>query len=89
MRAPRVFSKRSPHPPDAIYIGRPGPWGNPYPLRGEEDRDRVCDQFEAYAAQRLAADPLWLAPLRGRDLVCWCAPRRCHGSTLIRLANQG
>jgi hypothetical protein len=25
--------------------------------------------------------------LRGRDLVCWCAPLACHGDVLIRLAN--
>lgn len=25
--------------------------------------------------------------LKGRDVVCWCAPERCHGEVLIRLAN--
>jgi hypothetical protein len=31
----------------------------------------------------------WLAPLRGRDLVCWCpldAP--CHADILLELANR-
>jgi hypothetical protein len=25
--------------------------------------------------------------LRGKDLVCWCAPKPCHGVVLLRLAN--
>jgi hypothetical protein len=25
--------------------------------------------------------------LRGRDLVCWCAPEPCHGDLLLWLAN--
>lgn len=28
-----------------------------------------------------------LHELTGRDLVCWCAPLRCHCETLLRLAN--
>jgi hypothetical protein len=29
-----------------------------------------------------------LDELRGRDLVCWCAPLACHGNVLIELANR-
>jgi hypothetical protein len=29
-----------------------------------------------------------LDELRGRDLVCWCAPLACHGDVLVDLANQ-
>ena len=28
-----------------------------------------------------------LDELRGRNLVCFCAPRACHGDLLLRLAN--
>lgn len=28
-----------------------------------------------------------LDELRGKDLVCFCAPRPCHGDLLLRLAN--
>jgi len=28
-----------------------------------------------------------LDELRGRGLVCYCAPRSCHGDLLLRLAN--
>jgi hypothetical protein len=25
--------------------------------------------------------------LRGKDLACWCAPKRCHAEVLRELAN--
>jgi hypothetical protein len=28
-----------------------------------------------------------LHELRGKELVCWCAPERCHAEVLIELAN--
>jgi hypothetical protein len=32
-----------------------------------------------------------LHELRGRDLICWCAPLPCHGDVLLRLVriNRG
>ena len=29
-----------------------------------------------------------LAPLRGKDLVCWCSPLPCHADVLLRMANE-
>jgi hypothetical protein len=29
-----------------------------------------------------------LPELRGKDLLCWCAPERCHGDVLLDLANR-
>jgi hypothetical protein len=29
-----------------------------------------------------------LHELRGKDLVCFCAPQGCHGDVLLRLANE-
>jgi Domain of unknown function (DUF4326) len=26
--------------------------------------------------------------LRGKNLICWCAPERCHAEVLIALANR-
>lgn len=69
----------------AVYIGRGSKWGNPYPI-GDRDRDEVCEMYEAHLRTRV--DLLnALDELRGRDLVCHCAPERCHGDLLLRLAN--
>lgn len=74
--------------PDVVYVGRPSVWGNPFTMKDEADRDRVCDLFDKYAAWRLQYEPEWLLPLRGKVLGCYCAPKRCHAETLDRLANK-
>lgn len=34
--------------------------------------------------------PVFLGPLRGKDLACWCKPGTpCHADVLIEIANQG
>jgi hypothetical protein len=84
----RIYNARNKNaPPEAMFVDRRTQWGNPYEMFSEADRDKVCNQFEAYATDRLQREPDWLEPLRGKDLICWCAPKRCHASTLARLAN--
>ena len=72
----------------AVRVDRRTPWGNPFVIPHDGDRNKVCDLFEAYAAWRLLVQPNWLDPLRDKDLACWCAPSRCHADTLMRLANR-
>ena len=72
----------------AQRVDRGTDWGNPFVMCNEADRDRVCDLYEQYAIWRLTVDPHWLKSLRGKNLACHCAPKRCHAETLLRLANQ-
>lgn len=65
-------------PADAVYIGRGSPWGNPWIIGVDGDRDEVCDLFE-----RTTLPHLDLTPLIGKDLVCFCAPKRCHGDSIL------
>lgn len=87
LRAPRVLNMRdlTAMPPDAIYIGRPTRWGNPYKIGRDGNRSEVIAKYRAWVVQR-SLD--LLAPLEGRDLVCWCDPLPCHGHVLLRLANE-
>ena len=83
--SPRVLSKHADHP-EAIYVGRPSVWGNPFRIGPDGTRDEVV----ALYAQWLDNQPGLLAQLgelRGRDLVCWCAPLPCHADVLLRRAN--
>jgi hypothetical protein len=50
-------------------------------MRKEGDRDQVCDRFER------VLPTLDVSSLRGKDLVCWCAPLRCHCDAILRKAN--
>ncbi len=79
---PKVYSLRkgAPKPPKgAVYIGRPSRWGNPFLIGKDGNRDEVCDKFE-----REILPTLDIEPLRGKDLICYCAPNRCHGDSIIK-----
>ena len=85
---PKVLNKKL-HgvPPGAVYIGRPSIWGNPFAIGKDGSRDEVIAQYEAWLRSRPGLTGR-LHRLRGKDLVCWCAPEPCHGDVLIRLANE-
>jgi hypothetical protein len=73
-------------PAGAVYIGRGSKWGNPFRIGPEENRADVIAQHELWLANQ--HDLLrTLDELRGRDLVCFCAPLPRQGDLLIRLAN--
>lgn len=74
-------------PSGAVYVGRPTKWGNPFEIGKDGTRDEVIAKYETWLQQqpKLLAD---LASLRGKDLVCYCAPQACHADILLRLANQ-
>ena len=85
---PKVYNKRHKDvPADAIYVGRPSPWGNPFKVGKDGTREEVIKAFEAYAWEMLRRNPDWLKPLFGKDLVCWCAPKACHADVLLELVN--
>lgn len=74
-------------PPGSIYVGRGTPFGNPYVIGEHGDRDAVCDQYADRMAYRvLQGDPVTLTALLGlqedSQLVCSCAPARCHASEI-------
>jgi len=88
-RLPRILNKKTDRiPPGAYYCGRPGPLGNPFVIGRDGTRDQVVDKFDAWVQtqQRLMAI---ITTLEGRDLICWCAPLRCHCEPIRRLANPG
>lgn len=73
-------------PADARYIGRGSKWGNPFRIGPDGDRTAVIAQHERWLADQPALLRA-LDELRGKDLVCFCAPQACHGDLLLRLAN--
>jgi hypothetical protein len=76
-------------PYGAVYIGRGSKWGNPFVLGRDGTRDEVCDKYEAYMEAKIESGEWTLeeiAALADRDLVCFCAPQRCHGHSLEKKA---
>jgi len=84
---PKVLNKRHDRiTPGAVYVGRPTAWGNPFAIGKDGSRAQIIESFEKH----LLASPQLMAKLhelRGRDLVCWCAPDGCHADVLMRHAN--
>ena len=87
---------KHPIPPEAVYIGRGSQWGNPYShLKGTSaqfvtgSRDEACDKHNDYLKKQILSGEVSLEALAGlhnKDLVCYCAPARCHGDTLVKAA---
>ena len=79
---------------EAVYVGRPTIWGNPFPIDPLDDEDMArviaIRKFKLWAyddkqrnwRKRVRAD------LKDKDLVCWCSPEACHAEVLMKIANE-
>lgn len=98
---PRVLNKRRDKiPPDAVLIDRTTKWGNPYKIGsskfflgmgdGTLSRQESIDRYEWRLRSTEIGATLMeqIGELRGKDVVCWCAPLPCHGDVLLELANR-
>lgn len=75
-----------------IYIGRGGPFGNPYVVGKHGQRAEVLSKFAAYFKARLDKDSAFkdqVAALKDKTLGCFCAYEngfrgefRCHGQII-------
>lgn len=75
-----------------VNVARPSAHGNPF-IVGEHCRSRehAALMFELDANEKKRLDPHgfreWLAPLRGKNLACYCPlDEHCHADVLLRLA---
>lgn len=72
----------------AVYVGRPGPFGNPFVLGRDGDRAQVIEKYRAWFDTQPALVARAKRELAGKDLVCFCAPKPCHGDVLLSVAND-
>ena len=83
---PKVYNKKYDEiPPGAVYIGRGSKWGNPYVIGYDGDRAEVIEKYQYSLPLNLQEEAM--VELRGKDLVCFCAPLACHGDILLKIAN--
>ena len=70
-----------------VYIGRPGPWGNPFEIGKDGTREEVVEKY----AEWLLAQPELVErakqELKNKVLACWCAPKLCHGDVICEILN--
>lgn len=79
--------------PSSVYCGRPGPYGNPHKLgwcalcQVGHARGEAVAAFRRDSLAR-ASDPAFkshVERLRGKRLVCFCAPLPCHCDVYVEL----
>lgn len=86
----RVWNKRDRNvPSNAVYVGRPTKFGNPFQITAHQSRETVIALYTSYIEGYPELMEAARRELRGRDLVCWCAPHACHADVLARIANGG
>lgn len=91
-------------PPNTVKVDRSTRWGNQAARIGEDishytadctsaTAADVVDLFRRFMDAHKAADPAlfeaFIAPLRGKNLACWCRrDQPCHADVLLELANR-
>lgn len=85
--------------PNHVYCGRGSALGNPFPMKTEADRNKVCDQYEKYFYEEVFVKgneamlkqlKMIIAQARIGDvnLGCFCSPKRCHCDTIKRYVDE-
>lgn len=96
-RIQRKRSKGWKMPPNAIYVGRPTKWGNPFKRCehfGDHTlvglyRDYLAGNLARYAEEGPRIAEAAKSELRGKDLACFCPlDSPCHADVLLEIANQ-
>lgn len=80
--------------PWQFKVDRSSPVGNMYYMHDESERDEVCDKYELHFRKFITYSEKARAYLQTMldalneyghiELYCWCAPKRCHASTIKR-----
>ncbi len=93
--ATRVINIRNATPgaPNEVYIGRKNgdlpqsDWHNPFIIGKHGDREQVIKLYAEYLSRQ--TDLLArIDELKDKTLVCYCAPKKCHGHILASLADS-
>lgn len=63
-----------------ILIDRTTPWGNPFRIGVDGDREEVIDKFLVWVLEQKDPRAIWILQhvheLRGKVIACWCKPYR-------------
>jgi hypothetical protein len=83
----KVVNKRWTRPrADDVYVGRPGPFGNPFKVGDDGDLDAVLLKFHTWFLNKILDDHAFRAKveaLHDRRLACWCRPHEGFRGRLL------
>ena len=70
-------------PKNAIYVGRPSRWGNPWPVPFYY-LESSLRAYRELLVKEIQENPKFLDDLRGKDLACFCPlDQKCHADILL------
>lgn len=79
-----------------VYIGRPGPFGNPFshlPYANAKyivaTREEAVASFRNYFYNHRGLQEKVRDELRGKILGCYCKPLSCHGDVYVEFLEGG
>lgn len=90
-------------PKDAVYVGRPTIVGNPYThlpnsVKNPQiasvlvgSREEAVSLYRRYFEESMKNNEQFrnfVHSLKGRDLICWCAPKPCHADVIAEYLNN-
>lgn len=70
-----------------VYIGRPGPFGNPFVMTETTDRRKAVELFKGWILAQPDLVRRVRRELKGKTLGCYCKPLACHGDILAEIAD--
>lgn len=73
--------------PNAVYVGRPSDFGNPFSVE-VFGRKVAIEKFAALVERDEEFKNYIKQHLKGKNLLCWCSPLPCHADVLMRIANE-
>jgi len=74
---------------NGVYVGRPTRWGNPFKI-SEYVLDECLRLYRKWLHEQLAKNPAFLEPLKGKNLVCFCATDKpCHADVIMEFLGEG
>lgn len=73
---------------NSVYIGCPTKWGNLNYIGFNCTREQAIQRYIDEKSKDKVFIKMVKKELRGKDLVCNCAPKDCHGDWLLKIANE-
>jgi len=77
--------------PGSVYIGRGSEFGNQFKIGVDGTRAEVVEKYRGWFLEKMREPAfrrsIW--ELEGKRLVCFCAPRACHGDVIKEWLEMG
>jgi Domain of unknown function (DUF4326) len=71
-----------------LRIDRQGPFGNPFIMPDDGERDDVIEKFAKFYWPHKPELLRQIPEHAGKVLACWCYPERCHGHVIAETINR-